>query len=99
MIFIPAVLPCDQHMLIQMIRDPLYAFCPFVAYWQSFEQSLQNESQLEVKISRNRMKAKKSDNVQKFFPCSLIPCLKIVKTVLRHIPLPISYSMLESIIN
>ena len=61
----------------------LYAFCPLVAHWQSFEQCLQNESQLEVKIS---MKAKKRTMSKSFFPCFAISCLKIVKTVLRYIP-------------
>ena len=65
MIFIPAILPCDQH------NDPLYAFCPLVAHWQSFEQSLQNESQVEVEIGRNRMKAKNRTMFKSFFPLLL----------------------------
>ena len=64
-------------------NDPLYAFCPLVAYWQSFEQSLQNESEPEVEISRNHIITWKPKNRTMSKPFFLI-CHTMLETVFNE---------------
>ena len=88
-------------------NDPLYAFCPLVSYWQSFDQPLQNKSQVGVKISRHCMKAKKCPKVFSLFCYIMLEncedCIETYSVWTRPtvcpMSMPISYSMLETIIN